>query len=87
MLDRGSLCRIWGQAFVAGVLPIKVTSPSQKADQLPVTWKLTSFNQFKVAQRMAQEATRLLKNYDIPVNIESVKEPANKAVGTGTGLW
>ncbi len=60
---------------------------SQKADQPPGTWKFNSFNQFKVAQRMAQEATRLLKEYDIPVNIESVKEPANKAVGTGTGLW
>lgn len=43
----------------------------------------------QVAQRMAQEATRLLrKNYrDIPTNIEAVKEQENKAVGTGTGIW
>ena len=25
MVDRGSVRRIWGQAFVAGVLPVKVT--------------------------------------------------------------
>ena len=38
---------------------------------------------------MADEATRILsENYrDIPVNIESVKEPGHKAIGTGTGLW
>lgn len=63
MVDRGSLQRIWGEAFVGGVLPMKV------------------------AQRMAQEATRLLKNYDIPVNIAPIKEPDHKTVGSGTGLW
>ena len=43
----------------------------------------------QVAERMSQEATRLLSkdHCDIPVNIEPVKEPAHKAVGTGSGLW
>jgi hypothetical protein len=36
---------------------------------------------------MVQEATRLLKNYDIPVNIAPIKEPDHKTVGSGTGLW
>lgn len=50
---------------------------------------IPSFLSLQMAERMSQEATRLLRNdhRDIPVNIEPVKEPAHIAVGTGCGLW
>jgi len=43
---------------------------------------------YKIAQRMAQEASKMIKQRypDVPVNIQAVQEQANAAVGTGTGI-
>lgn len=64
LLERGSLARITGRAFVAGILP------------------------FRIAQTMAREADRILRNKypDLDINIEPVQEPAEKAHGNGTGI-
>ena len=42
----------------------------------------------QVAQRMANEATNILRRTysDIPISIEAVKEPDSVASGTGCGL-
>ena len=42
----------------------------------------------QVGQRMAQEASRLMKRRypDVPVNVEAVQEEARGAVGTGSGI-
>ncbi|XP_071443635.1 RNA 3'-terminal phosphate cyclase [Hetaerina americana] len=66
MLTRGPVSRIWGAAFVAGALPIKV------------------------AQVMAGVAGKIIhkkfQGSSVPIDVTSLKEPAHKAVATGSGI-
>ncbi|KAL3869113.1 hypothetical protein ACJMK2_041838 [Sinanodonta woodiana] len=64
MLDRGNVTRIYGRAFVAGVIPMRVS------------------------HEMARSAEEVIKESfpDVPIRIEAVKEPQDKAFGNGTGI-
>ncbi|KAM5148591.1 RNA 3'-terminal phosphate cyclase isoform 1-T2 [Mantella aurantiaca] len=64
LTDRGSITKIYGRAFVAGVLP------------------------YKMVKDMISAAVRCIRRElrDLYVNIQGVQEPADKAVGNGSGI-
>ncbi|KAM9326290.1 RNA 3'-terminal phosphate cyclase isoform 1-T1 [Gastrophryne carolinensis] len=64
LTDRGSVTKIYGRAFVAGVLP------------------------YKMVKDMISAAVRVIRRElrDLHVNIQGVQEPADKAVGNGSGI-
>ncbi|XP_068096092.1 RNA 3'-terminal phosphate cyclase isoform X1 [Hyperolius riggenbachi] len=64
LTDKGSVTKIYGRAFVAGVLP------------------------YKMVKDMVSAAVRCIRRElrDLHVNIQGVQEPADKAVGNGSGI-
>ena len=55
---------------------------------MPYFNDVTHCDNLQIAQGMAREATRLLKRRfpDVPLNVEPVQEPRDKAFGNGTGI-
>ncbi|XP_067027666.1 RNA 3'-terminal phosphate cyclase-like isoform X1 [Acropora muricata] len=81
-----------GEVRVA-VNPIKQLQPLQLLERGPlarITGRafVAGVLPLKIAQTMAREADRILKKKypNIDINIEPVKEPANKAHGNGSGI-
>ncbi|NXU71726.1 RTCA cyclase, partial [Oreotrochilus melanogaster] len=64
LTDRGTVTKIYGRAFVAGALPIKL------------------------AKDMSAAAVRCIRKEirDLYVNIQPVREPDDRACGTGSGI-
>ena len=60
----GELKRIYGKAYVAGMLPIKIAD--------------------RITQTVVKELRSVFKN--VPIEIESVKEPDQLTIGTGSGV-
>jgi len=88
----GTIKRITGRAFVAGVIPFKVSwLTNVELRQWFIVSLLSSPTwacSWQIAQQMAKSATSVLwRSYrEVPINIQAVQEPKNAVVGNGTGI-
>ncbi|CAJ0965132.1 unnamed protein product [Ranitomeya imitator] len=76
LTDRGSVTKIYGRAFVAGVLPYKKTN------------LMISRHSTHMVKDMISAAVRCIRRElrDLYVNIQGVQETGDKAVGNGSGI-